>query len=227
MLNLMLALVTRDSILFAGGFGLENLSSRERVIKKTLFPMGSVTKTFTALAIQRLIDDGRLSLSTRLKDIAPEVPFNNLWEKAHPVTISNLLEHTTGFDDVHFNALFNNERNSSQYYAVLTFRKSMTCRWRPGERTAYRNTDYVILGYLIEKLSGEPYGRFLKENILDPLGMSRSNFNDLYAPTRGYAQGYNWDDGQYIAIAPLHIYGKGEGGLYSNAEDMASFSGFY
>ena len=160
--SLMLAVVTKDTTLFVDGLGTANLDTQQPVTKHTLFPMASITKTFTALAIIRLIEQGKLSLNTELKAIALEVPFTNTWENKHPIKLVHLLEHTTGFDDVHFNALFNTEGPISEYKAVLRYKKSMHCRWYPGERMAYCNTDYVILGYLIEKLSGKTYEAFLE-----------------------------------------------------------------
>ncbi len=189
--------------------------------------MASITKTFTALAIMRLIEQGKLSLDTELKTIAPEVPFTNTWENKHPVKLVHLLEHTTGFDDVHFNALFNNEGPISEYKAVLRYKKSMHCRWYPGERMAYCNTDYVILGYLIEKLSGQTYEAFLTDQVLRPLGMNHSYLNEIHSPLSAYAQGYSWEETGFTKIPSVVMYGKGPGALYSCAADMAKFIQFF
>lgn len=225
--SLMLAIVTKDTTLFVGGLGTANFNTKQPVKKQTLFPMASITKTFTALAIMRLIEQGKLSLTDDLKKVAPEVPFINSWENTHPVRIVNLLEHTAGFDDVHFNALFNKAGSITEFKAVLRYKNSMECRWYPGERMAYCNTDYVILGYLIEKLSGQSYDEFLTKQVLHSIGMYHSNFNENHQPASLYAQGYTWDDNKFNKISSLNIYGKGEGALYSCAEDMGKFVQFF
>ena len=156
----MLAIVTKDTTLFVGGLGASSLEAKQPATQQILFPMASITKTFMALAILRLVEQGKLSFNDELKAVAPEVPFRNAWETSHPVRIINLLEHTAGFDDMHFNALFNTGGPASEFQAVTRYRNSMVCRWYPGERMAYCNTDYVILGYLIEKLAGKPTTHF-------------------------------------------------------------------
>jgi CubicO group peptidase (beta-lactamase class C family) len=225
--SLMFAIVTKDTTLFVGGSGTANFDTKQPVTKQTLFPMASITKTFTALAIMRLVEQGKLSLNDDLKKIAPEVPINNPWENTHPVKVINLLEHTAGFDDVHFNALFNTEGSIPEFKAVLRYKNSMKCRWYPNERMAYCNTDYVILGYLIEKLSEQTYDEFLMKQVLQPIGMYHSNFNENHQPASLYAQGYTWDNTRFNKVQSVNIYGKGEGALYSCAEDMSKFVQFF
>jgi len=95
--GLMLSIVTKDSILYSGGLGYSNLENKVKATGSTLFHMNSVTKMFTALAIQKLITEGKLNLNDKLKSIAPEIVFENSWESTHPVRVVHLLEHTAGF----------------------------------------------------------------------------------------------------------------------------------
>src|SRR4028119_848371 len=92
--GLMLAITSKDSILFSGGFGYADLNTRRPVNGTTLFRLGSITKSFVAIAIMQLVEEGKLHLDDELKKIAPEVRFKNPWESSHPVRIINLLEHT-------------------------------------------------------------------------------------------------------------------------------------
>ena len=92
--GLMLSIVTKDSILCSGGLGYSNLENKIKANSSTLFHMHSVTKVFTALAIQKLVAEGKLNLNDKLKAIAPEILFENSWEQTHPVRVINLLEHT-------------------------------------------------------------------------------------------------------------------------------------
>jgi CubicO group peptidase (beta-lactamase class C family) len=224
--SLMLAVITKDTILLSNGFGFANIDTKQKATSQTLFPMASITKTFTALAIMKLVKYGKLSLYDDLSKIAPEIVFTNKWEKANPVKIIHLLEHTSGFDDLRFNTFWNNDLNITELQAIEKCKNSMHCRWRPGEREAYCNVDYNILGYLIEKLSGLKYDAFLKKEILLPIGMTNSNFITPTKPNSAYSYPYEWDDNKYNRLPLLQAYGKGAGSLYSCADDMAKLVQF-
>ncbi|MBL0183883.1 MAG: beta-lactamase family protein [Chitinophagaceae bacterium] len=224
--SLMLAVVTKDTVLLSNGFGIANIDTKQKATSQTLFPMASITKTFTALAIMKLVKQGKLSLYDDLLKIAPEIVFSNKWEKTNPVKIIQLLEHTSGFDDVRFNTLWNNDLNITELQAIGKFKNSMHCRWRPGEREAYCNIDYNILGYLIEKLSGLKYEDYLKKEILLPIGMTNSNFVIPAKPSQLYADPSDWNGNKFIRLPQLPFYGKGAGALFSCADDMAKFVQF-
>ncbi len=221
--SMMLAVVTKDSVLLSNGFGIANIDTKQKANSQTLFPMASITKTFTALAIMKLVKQGKLTLYDNLSKIAPEIGFTNKWEKTNPLKIIHLLEHTSGFDDLRFNTFWNNDLNITEQQAIEKCKNSMHCRWRPGEREAYCNVDYNILGYLIEKLSGLSYDNFLKKEILLPIGMTNTNFITPTKPNPAYAIPYEWDDKKYNKLPLLQAYGKGAGALYSCADDMAKF----
>jgi CubicO group peptidase (beta-lactamase class C family) len=224
--SLMLAVVTRDTVLLSEGFGIANMDTKQKATSQTLFPMASITKTFTALAIMKLVKQGKLLLYDDLSKMAPEIAFTNKWEKTNPVKIIHLLEHTSGFDDVRFNTLWNNDLNITELQAIGKFKNSMHCRWRPGEREAYCNIDYNILGYLIEKLSGLKYEDYLKKEILLPIGMTNSNFVIPAKPSQLYADPSDWNGNKFIRLPQLQFYGKGAGALFSCADDMAKFVQF-
>ena len=224
--SLMLAVVTKDSVLLANGFGMANIETKQKATSQTLFEMASITKTFTALAIMKLVKQGKLSLDDNLSKIAPEIVFTNKWEKTNPVKIIHLLEHTSGFDDLRFNTFWNNDLNITELQAIEKCKNSMHCRWRPGEREAYCNIDYNILGYLIEKVSGLKYDAFLKKEILLPIGMTNSNFITPTQPNPAYADPYDWNGNKFTRLPHLQFYGKGAGALYSCADDMAKFVQF-
>ena len=182
----MLAVVTKDSILLSKGFGFANIDTKQKANNQTLFPMASITKTFTALAIMKLVKEGKLTLYDNLAKIAPEIVFTNKWEKTNPVKIIHLLEHTSGFDDLRFNTFWNNDLNLTELQAIEKCKNSMYCRWQPGERKAYSNIGYNVLGYLIEKLSGLIYDVFLKKEIFLPIGMTNSNVIVPVKPSQLY-----------------------------------------
>ena len=222
----MLAVVVNDSVLFSNGFGIADFDTKQKASSQTLFPMASITKTFTALAIMKLVKQGKISLNDNLSVIAPEIVFTNKWEKTNPVKIIHLLEHTSGFDDLRFNTFWNNDLSITELQAIEKCKTSMHCRWVPGEREAYSNIGYNILGYLIEKLSGQKYDDFLKKEILLPIGMTNSHFIVPVKPSPLYADPYDWNGNKFIKLPHLQFYGKGAGALYSCADDMTKFIQF-
>lgn len=95
-------LTDADHDLWLAGIGKADVAAGKAVTPETLFRIGSVSKTFAALSVLKLQEEGRLRLDARVKDLVPDVRFENRWEKTDPVRVVHLLEHTTGWDDLHF-----------------------------------------------------------------------------------------------------------------------------
>lgn len=226
--GLMLTLVTRDSVLFSGGLGFADLEKKTPTHLNHLFRLGSITKNFNALAILKLVSEGKLKLSDELKKIAPEITFENAWESTNPVRVVNLLEHTAGFDDMHFNLVYNLTATDPKGLALVNvFDQSLVSRWRPGERFSYSNPGFIITGYLIEKFSGQRWDQYITEQILLPLGMARTNFKLRIDGNASYSRAYEYSKGMHKNIGFPVIYGGADGSLNSCAADMAKFLQFY
>lgn len=222
--GLMLAITRSDSVLFSGGFGYADLDTKRSADENTLFRMGSITKMFVSLGIMKLVNEGKLKLDDELKKIAPAVPFKNKWESTHPVRIVHLLEHTSAFDDIKLNRMYSLDTNENTgIEMMLIHKKSMNCRWRPGERFAYSNPNYAILGYIIEKISGKPYNQYLTENILAPLGMISSNFNLRSKSPDKDVKEYIVKNGKTIPVRTVTVLSGPPGALWSSAKDMVKF----
>ena len=222
--GLMLAITRSDSVLFSGGFGYADLHTKRSADENTLFRMGSITKMFVSLGIMKLVTEGKLNLDDELKKVAPEVPFQNKWESTHPVRIVHLLEHTSAFDDVKLNRMYSLDTNENTGIEMMLIHKnSMICRWQPGERFAYSNPNYAILGYIIEKLSGKSYSQYLTENILTPLGMMNSNFNLKSKFPDKDVKEYIVKNGKTIPVKSVTLLSGPQGALWSSAEDMVNF----
>ena len=222
--GLMLGITTKDSVIFSGGFGYSDLHAKRRVDENTLFRMGSITKMFVSLGIMKLVNEGKLKLDDELKKIAPEVPFQNKWESTNPVRIVHLLEHTSAFDDIKLNRMYSLDTiENTGIDMMLVHKNSMICRWKPGERFAYSNPNYAILGYIIEKISGKPYNQYLTENILIPLGMTNSNFNLRSKLPQKDVKEYIVKNGKTIEVPSVTLLSGPQGALWSSAEDMLRF----
>ncbi len=228
--GMMLSIVGKDGVIWSGGLGKADIEKGKEVNEKTLFRMGSITKTIASLAIQKLISEGKFNLNDKLGKIAPEVPFYNPFELTHPVRVVHLLEHSAGFDDMHYHATYNLGRSELSSREMLDIHQTaLTSRWKPGSRFAYSNPGYVVLTYLIEKFSGTTYADYVQKNILAPLDMHSSDVAAFPLPAKDYAKGYayNRQEKTFHPIKRYAIHGGMAGNLHSNAEDMAKLIQFF
>ena len=226
--GLLLVLATRDSVLYAGGVGVANITTQQPVTAHTLFRIGSVTKTFVAVGLLQLVAQGKLHLQDEVRKIAPEVPIDNPWEATDPVRVVHLLEHTAGFDDMHLNHFYNLTATDPRgVAAVAVFRPELRCRWRPGERMSYSNPGYAVAGYLLEKFGGQPYEQYLARHLLRPLGMPDATAILRPAGHPQLAQGYTYEEGHYRALPALPIYPGPAGSVSASAADMAAWVQFF
>ena len=226
--GLMLTLVSHDSVLFEGGLGLADVAAQRPVTAHTRFRIGSVTKTFVAAGLMQLIEQGKLSLNDEVHKIAPEIPIDNPWEATDPVRVVHLLEHTAGFDDMRLNHVYNATATDPRGAAVLgLFRGELHCRWRPGERMSYSNPGYLVAGYLLEKLSGQPYEQYLTAHLLRPLAMPDATPALRISPGPGMSQGYAYPNGHYQAVPLLPIYAGPAGSMSASAADMTQWVRFF
>ncbi len=179
-----------------------------------------------ALALLKLQEDGKINLEARLQDVAPEVPVKNPWEISTPVRIVNLLEHTAGFDDMEFSEVYN--LRSPYDYPLLDvfkrFRKPQEVRWPPGTRMSYSNPGYGVAGYLIEKISGEPFDQCIRETILRPLGMDIADFPFTNASKSMLATAYGGNPPKPLGY-PL-IYLRPAGDLKASPGELAKLVQF-
>ncbi|TVZ25832.1 CubicO group peptidase (beta-lactamase class C family) [Gillisia sp. Hel_I_86] len=216
--------VSADSLLWQQALGYKDISTHSNVDSQTLFRIGSVSKSFTALAVMKLVEENKLSLNDELKDIAPEIPFENKWEEKYPVKIKHLLEHKAGFDDMHFSVFaIEPKPGMTAHEEVDIYKKSFRSRWKPGLVHSYSNPSYVILGYLIEKISGQPYQEYIRNKVLLPLNMNNTQYlseNGRNVPSSQFAKGYN---GNNRLVNSGYLAGEAVGGLLSNAEDLSRF----
>ena len=186
------ALVANGQLLWCGGIGKADLTANREMTCDTEFRVGSISKTFVALALLKLQEEGKINLYARLQDVAPEIPFKNPWEAARPVRIVNLLEHTAGFDDMEPSEIYNfrDRYDFPLLQAFKRFRKPQTVRWPPGTRMSYSNPGNAVAGYLIEKVSGMPFDQYIRDNFLRPMGMEHADFPFTDANRALLATGY-------------------------------------
>jgi len=220
------ALVSNGDLLWCGGFGKADVTSGRDVSCDTEFRVGSISKSFVALALLKLQEEGKINLEARLQDVAPEVPVKNRWESTNPVRIVNLLEHTSGFDDMQASEVYNfRDRYDFPLLEVFKrFQEPQDVRWPPGTRMSYSNPGFGIAGYLIEKTAGKPYDQYICETILRPLGMANADFPFTDANKPLLATAYDSDPPH--ALGYPYIYLRPAGDLKASPGELAKLVQF-
>ncbi|HET7505616.1 MAG TPA: serine hydrolase domain-containing protein [Kofleriaceae bacterium] len=214
-----LAIVQGGEVVYAGGIGKSDLARGTPITADTRFRVGSITKTLIALAILKLRDDGKLSLESKLTDLAPEVALDNPWEATHPVRVGHLLEHTAGFDDMHPVELIDPGGINLPLRDVLAVHPvSRRPRWPPGTRMSYANPGYTVAGYLIEKVTGRAFEDYVHDALLAPLGMTTASLRATPEAMAALARAYD-DDGQEVPFVP--ILHRPAGNLMASPAELA------
>ncbi|MDO6421623.1 serine hydrolase domain-containing protein [Saccharophagus degradans] len=143
----------------------------------TLFRIGSISKMFVGLAALKLEQEGLLDMNTEVRSLAPEIPFENQWEATDPVRFIHLLEHTTGWDDMHMRAYSYEARDNLTLEEGLNlFPESRVTRWVPGTREAYCNSGPAVAAFIIEKITGVPFEEYVQQHFFMPIGMPTTTF---------------------------------------------------
>ncbi len=185
-------IVKNDSIIFSKSYGLADLNTREPITDKTLFNVGSISKTFVMNSILMLRDEGKLSLEDSLIKYFPE--FKNK-QIASKVKIKHLLTHTSGLPDlrpVSEQREFYLTADDAQNWAPITQADSL--EFEPGSKYEYSNPAYNALALIIEKITGQNWRTFVAERIFKPAGMTMSTITDGPHPESGVSHGYVYDD---------------------------------
>lgn len=216
-----LAIIGRDSS-WIETYGYSDNEKKDIVSNKTIFRVGSISKSYLAIAVRQLVDDGLIELNDRVSDIIPEVEFNNRWEVQYPVRIIHLLEHTSSIDDVHFNEGYygDDEQIPSLSNVFSKNPKSRYVRWKPGEFTSYSNDAYSLLALVIEKVTDKPFEEYIQQNILDLIGITSTTYIRNEINESLFAQGYT-SSGNSLEYAPVLM--RPSGGINTNIEDLAKF----
>lgn len=215
-----IALVTRDGPQWVAGLGLASLEQQIPADDNTLFRIGSISKMFVAIAVLKLVEEGRLNLDDKLQDLAPDIAFENPWEQTHPVRLVHLLEHTTGWDDMSLaEYAYAAASDAMSLKAGLDYRPaSRTSRWVPGTRMAYCNTGPAVAAYIVEKITGKKFEEYVQEQVFTPLQMNSTSFyySKIYQQ-RGASLYVNGKPQDY-----WNIITRPAGSVNSSARDMAN-----
>jgi CubicO group peptidase (beta-lactamase class C family) len=216
-------IVIRDGrTVFQRGYGVADLRTLTAIGPQTNFRLASVTKQFTAMAVMLLVHDGKLKYEQRLTDIFPDFP-----EYGRDITIRNLLNHTSGLQDYE-DLMTPNPDPGYQIHdseVLELLKRQRTTKFPPGTRWQYSNSGYVVLGLVVERVSGEPFREFLKDRIFTPLAMDQTVLyekakNEVSHRAFGHTPtAHGWKETDQGSTSAT----EGDGGIYSSLTDLAKW----
>ncbi|MCE3259944.1 MAG: Beta-lactamase [Bacteroidetes bacterium] len=206
----------KDKILLSKGYGMANFSYEIPNSPSTKFKLASVSKQFTALSILMLEEKGKLSLDDKLTKFIPDYP------NGDKVTVHHLLTHTSGIPNVTSLPIYDTIMTQPHTQEKLIgYTKNKALEFEPGTKFSYSNTGYILLSYIVEKVSGKEFGDFLKSNIFVPLGMKNSGLWHSREVVKNAAVGYCIENDKFQEVRYIDMsIPAGAGAIYSTVEDM-------
>lgn len=203
----------------AEGFGVKSVAGGEPVTADTMFAIGSITKQFTAACVLLLAEDGKLAVTDKVAKYYPALT------RAADITLLDLMNHVSGYPDYYpLDFVDRPMARATPSDEVIRMFGTRPLDFEPGARYSYSNTGYLILGRIVEKVGGRPFGEFLKARILGPLGMAHTAYQpDPESP--GCSRGHMTFWLGPPAIVPLEGEGwvAGAGALFSTPADLAAW----
>jgi CubicO group peptidase (beta-lactamase class C family) len=199
--SIAVAVVRGSDTIVMRGYGFADLQARRPAGPTTIYEIGSITKQFTSAAIMRLVERGDVSLDADLSTYLPRVPL-----QGHRVTIRQLLNHTSGIHSyTSVPAWQPHWGEDLSPDSIVGFVARDTFDFAPGTSWRYNNTGYVLLGMVIERVTGKPYATYVDEQFFRPLGLRQAT----YCPSRGrdtsFAAGYSARNGRLVPAAYLSM----------------------
>jgi CubicO group peptidase (beta-lactamase class C family) len=212
------AIVRAGRVILAKGYGEANVEHHVPVTRETVFQSGSLGKQFTAVAVMREVDAGRLALEAPVTRYLPDAPA--AWRR---ITIRNLLTHTSGIPS--YSSRDVDLRRDYSEDELLKMAYGLPLEFAPGSRWSYSNTGYLLLGVIIHKVSGRFYGDILHEQVFVPLGMKSARIISEADIVPHRAAGYQLRDGELNNqdwVAPT-LNTTADGALYLSLDDYIAW----
>jgi CubicO group peptidase (beta-lactamase class C family) len=209
-------------LVFSGSGGYSDIGGKIPATTRSMFRIASMSKSFTAMAILKLRDEGSLKLDDPVSQYIPEMKGQQLTSDAAPITIRQLLTHSAGFPED--NPWGDRQLADKEEELIELIKKGITFSNDPGITYEYSNLGFAMLGYIIKKVSGIPYSEYIAKHIWAPLGMSQAEWEYTKVPAGHLAYGYRWIDNKWREEALLHdgIYGA-MGGMLTSIESFSKY----
>lgn len=219
-----IGVVKNGKLIYAKGFGVSKLGANTPVTSRSLFHMASVTKTFVATAVMQLVEQGKIDLDAPITKYLPYFKLDD--ERYRDIKVRQMLSHTSGIPDV---TDYHWDKPEYDAGALERFVRSIANQklvFTPGERFAYSNTAYEILGDLIAKVSGESFEDYVQHHLLTPLGMKDSTLL-LREANQQLLTSPHVEEGGKVVVSKVFPYNRAHSPsstLYSSIEDMSRWA---
>ena len=221
--GLQLAVVRHGQVVKLGQYGLANIQDSIPVSRKSRFTINSITKAFVGVAVVQLAEAGKLDVAAPIARYLPGLPA--AWQ---PVTVRQLLTHTSGLPEIMGDDDMVTEANENAAWANV---QTKPLEFAPGEKFSYNQTNYLLVGKIIDQLSGQPFATFIQQRQLDVVGMPRTALGDSHDVLPNATRGYTYSkvvNGEWQRTSQprnlFEVYGpsvRTASGMTSTAEEMA------
>lgn len=201
---------------FSKGYGVADVGGKVAITSETKFRIGSVTKQFTAVAILKLQEEGKLNVEDTLDKYIPDYP------RGDEVTLHHLLTHTSGIKSYTSKPDFMEKvKTAIEPEDLIASFKKDKFDFDPGTNWSYCNSGYFLLGHIVGKVSGKSYGKYLKETFFEPLKMKDTGIHRPDLGLEHEASGYSFVDEKFEDALNWHMsHAGGAGAIYSTVEDL-------
>lgn len=210
--GLSIGIAHERKVLYERGFGWSELGPRSLAQAQTIYRIGSLTKTFTAAAVLDLTRDRKLSLHDPVSEYVASFPW------PHAITVEDLLTHQSGIPSYSEGEQLDRHREYTPQQLVDAV-ASQPVAFDPEKFWSYSNTNYVLLGMIVERVSGMPYQTYLQSAVLDPMNLRNTRYGDRL----GQARGYTRDTLNSPVISSSTSFGYAAAGMTSNVPDLLTW----
>ncbi len=206
--------------------GVGSADGERDVTADTPFVIGSASKSFTALAVMQLVDDGRVELDASVRDYVPEFE-RAQGQPVNDITVRQILQHTSGLDDLAGGPLLGSAADGTPAEAIAEL-KDAELASSPGQTWRYANANYVLAGLVVERVSGLSYGDYVQRHIFTPLGMTHSSASTEAVGSDVLAEGHRYWFGVSVANEATRRHATlAAGYLISTAHDLGRYLSMY
>ncbi|MCV9928371.1 beta-lactamase family protein [Flavobacterium sp. LS1R49] len=219
-IGLQLAVVKNNKIIKTSYYGLASIQDSIAVDSKTVFSINSMTKAFTGVAIMQLVENGKLKLEDPISKYVDSLP--NTWRN---ITVKQIATHTSGLPDIWERPEHMLSEDSKILFKKI---KELPVVFQPGEDLKYNQTNYILLGMIIEKINGKSFEKFLKESQFEKVGMkntSKAGLGDFYKIVNHAARPYSYFRNGSLTnvyeVIPTNLYPAAS--IYSTATEIAQW----
>jgi CubicO group peptidase (beta-lactamase class C family) len=221
--GLVYGLIVDGNLVHTGNMGYSNLERKYPAGSQTDFRIASMSKSFTAMAILKLRDEGKLKLDDPVSLYIPEMKGQKyLTSDASEITLRNLLSHGAGFPED--NPWGDRQLAKTDEEMLSMIKRGISFSNDPGLKYEYSNMGFALLGYIIKIVSGQSYENYITKNILLPLGMTHTYYEYTKVPAPDLAHGYRWLNEQWVEQPLLHDGAYGAmGGMITTMEDFSKY----